>query len=171
MLLLNVSILNRSLRIFYPLHLNSWEIASISPFECSVLNKGTTGTIFITSLVWLGPWLGIEPGTSSTRSQCLLKSEPFTFILKQCYNTGSHCCDLILTLLTQTTMVVWLSKCWIHILLDILLLLTWYASASLYTPYLLHPDASMSTIVDTYINNVKPNVVLMVGWHSYFKTS
>ena len=34
-----------------------------------VLNKGTTGTIFITSLVWRGPWLGIEPETSRTRSQ------------------------------------------------------------------------------------------------------
>ena len=58
---------------FYLLHLffylNSWEIASIFPFECSVLNKGTTGTIFITSLVWRGPLLGIEPGTSRTRSQ------------------------------------------------------------------------------------------------------
>ena len=50
-------------------YLNSWERASIVPFECSVLNKGTTGTIFITSLVWRGPWLGIEPGTSHTRSQ------------------------------------------------------------------------------------------------------
>ena len=29
----------------------------------SVLNKGTTGTIFITSLVWRGSWLGIEPET------------------------------------------------------------------------------------------------------------
>ena len=38
-------------------------------FQCWVLNKGTTGTIFITSLVWRGPWLGIEPGTSRTRSQ------------------------------------------------------------------------------------------------------
>ena len=41
---------------FYPLHLfsylNSWKRASIFPFECSLLNKGTTGTIFITSLVW-----------------------------------------------------------------------------------------------------------------------
>ena len=58
---------------FYPLHffpyLNSWERASIFPFECSGLNKGTTGTIFIPSLVWCGPWLGIEPGTSRTRSQ------------------------------------------------------------------------------------------------------
>ena len=58
---------------FYPLHLfsvlNSWERASIFPLECLVLNKGTTGTIFITFLVWLGPWLGIEPGTSRTRSQ------------------------------------------------------------------------------------------------------
>jgi len=34
-----------------------------------VLNKGTTGTIFITSLVWRGAWLGIEPGTSHTQSQ------------------------------------------------------------------------------------------------------
>jgi len=34
-----------------------------------VPNKGTTGTIFITSLVWRGPWLEIEPGTSRTRSQ------------------------------------------------------------------------------------------------------
>ena len=64
-------------RIFYPrlypLHLfsclNYWEWASIFPFECSVLNMGTTGTIFITSLVWRGPWLGIETGTSRTRSQ------------------------------------------------------------------------------------------------------
>ena len=39
------------------------------PCECSVLNKGTTSTIFITSLVWRGPWLGIEPGTSRTQSQ------------------------------------------------------------------------------------------------------
>ena len=58
---------------FYPLHLfsylNSWERASSFPFECWVLNKDTTGTIFITSLVWRGPWLGIEPGTSRTRSQ------------------------------------------------------------------------------------------------------
>ena len=58
---------------FYPLHLfsvlNSWERASTFPFECSVLNKGTTGTIFITSSIWRGPWLGIEPGTFRTRSQ------------------------------------------------------------------------------------------------------
>ena len=59
---------------FYPLHLfslhlfsylNSWERASIFPFECSVLNKGITGTIFIRFLVWLV----IEPGMSLTRSQ------------------------------------------------------------------------------------------------------
>ena len=34
-----------------------------------MLNNGNTGTIFITSLVWCGPWLGIEPGSSRTRSQ------------------------------------------------------------------------------------------------------
>ena len=64
-------------RIFYPRfyqlqlfsYLNSWERASIFPFECSVLNEGTTGTIFITYLVWRGPWPGIEPGTSRTRSK------------------------------------------------------------------------------------------------------
>ena len=49
--------------------LNSWERASIFPFECSVINKDTTGTIFLTSLVWRSPWLGIETGTSRTRSQ------------------------------------------------------------------------------------------------------
>ena len=54
--------------IYFPIF-NSWERASIFPFECSVLNKGTTGTILITSLVWRGPWLGIKPGTSRTRSQ------------------------------------------------------------------------------------------------------
>ena len=58
---------------FYPLHLfsylNSWERASIFPFKCSVPNKGTTGTILKTSLVWRGPWLGIEPGTSCTQCQ------------------------------------------------------------------------------------------------------
>ena len=54
--------------IYFPI-LILWERASIFPFECSVLNKGTTGTISITSLVWRGPWLGIEPGTSHTWSQ------------------------------------------------------------------------------------------------------
>ena len=58
---------------FYPLHLfsylNSWERASIFPFECSLLNKGTTGTIFITSLVWRGPWLGFEHVTSRAWNQ------------------------------------------------------------------------------------------------------
>ena len=58
---------------FYPLHkfsyLNGWQKSQYFPFEWSVLNKGTTGTIFITSLVWCCPWLGIEPGTSCTRCQ------------------------------------------------------------------------------------------------------
>mgnify|MGYP006890615490 CR=1 FL=1 len=38
----------------------------VFPFLCWVPNKGTTGTIFITSLQWRGPWLGIEPWTSRT---------------------------------------------------------------------------------------------------------
>ena len=34
-------------------YVNSWERASIFPFQCWVLKKGTTGTILITSLVLL----------------------------------------------------------------------------------------------------------------------
>ena len=41
------------------------------PFQCSVQIKGTTGTIFITSLVWCGPWLGIEPETSGLEASTL----------------------------------------------------------------------------------------------------
>ena len=54
--------------IYFPILILEKELVFF-PFECSVLNKGTTGTIFKTSLVWRGPWLGIEPGTSRTRSQ------------------------------------------------------------------------------------------------------
>ena len=50
-------------------YLISWERAIIFPFQYWVPNKGTTGTICITYLVWRGPWQGIEPGTSRTRSQ------------------------------------------------------------------------------------------------------
>ena len=53
----------------YPLHFLSYLYssgrASISLFNVWVPNKGTTGTIFITSLVWRG----MEPGTSRIRSQ------------------------------------------------------------------------------------------------------
>ena len=38
-------------------------------FKCLVLNKGTTGAVSITFLVWRGLWLGIEPGTSRTGCQ------------------------------------------------------------------------------------------------------
>ena len=37
-------------------YLNSWERASIFPFECSVLNKGTTGTIFGMTRSLTGDW-------------------------------------------------------------------------------------------------------------------
>ena len=47
---------------FYPLHLfsylNSWERASIFPFEGSVLNKGTTGTILYR--FWYDAVLGLR---------------------------------------------------------------------------------------------------------------
>ena len=56
------------------------------PFQCWVLNKGSTGTIFITSLVWRGPWLGIEPGTSRTRSQhYTTRLSRRRFQIRQCY--------------------------------------------------------------------------------------
>ena len=45
--------------IYFP-YLNSWEKATIFPFECSVLNKGTTGTIFITSYNAVLDW-GLNP--------------------------------------------------------------------------------------------------------------
>mgnify|MGYP007133224162 CR=1 FL=1 len=41
----------------------------VFPYSMIIPNKGTTGTIFMTSLVWRGPLLGTEPGTSRTRSQ------------------------------------------------------------------------------------------------------
>ena len=52
--------------LFYPIVI--LEKKPVFPFfnaECQT----TTGTIFVTSLVWCSPWLGIEPGTSSTRCQ------------------------------------------------------------------------------------------------------
>ena len=55
-------------RIYIP-DLIHYIIFQYFPFQCWVLDKGTTGTIFLTCLVWRGPWLGIEPGTSRTRSQ------------------------------------------------------------------------------------------------------
>ena len=57
--------------IYFPVLIFFLERASIFPFECSVLNNGTTGTIFITSLVWRGPWLGIEPGTSALEASTI----------------------------------------------------------------------------------------------------
>ena len=56
-----------SITFFFPIVI--FEKEPVFPFQCWVLNKGTTGTIFITYLVWRGPWLGIEPWTSRTRSQ------------------------------------------------------------------------------------------------------
>ena len=55
----------KTLMLTYTIDRKSTHICNIFQFECKVLNKGTTGTIFITSLVWLG----IEPWTSRTRSQ------------------------------------------------------------------------------------------------------
>ena len=50
-------------------YLSSWVRASISLLILSAKQGNLTGTIFITSLVWRGPWLGIEPRTSRTGSQ------------------------------------------------------------------------------------------------------
>ena len=46
-------------------YLNSWERASISTFQCWVLNKGITGTICTTSLVWRGPAWRLNPGNKA----------------------------------------------------------------------------------------------------------
>ena len=57
---------------FYPLHyflILILEKEPVFPLSMLSVNKGTTGTIFITYLVWRGPWLGIEPRTSRTRCQ------------------------------------------------------------------------------------------------------
>ena len=54
--------------IFFPILILQKE--PIFPFLMLSAKQGNySGTIFITSLVWRGPWLGIEPGTSRTRSQ------------------------------------------------------------------------------------------------------
>ena len=56
----------------YPLHycLNLiLEKEPVFPFPMLIAKQGTTGTIFKRSLVWRCPCLGIEPGTSRTRSQ------------------------------------------------------------------------------------------------------
>ena len=72
------------------------------PFQCWVLNNGTTGSIFITSLVWRGPWLGIEPGTSRTRCQHSTTRLPRrryeTAMKPDHYRTCVHVCQLLLTL-------------------------------------------------------------------------
>ena len=60
---------------FYPLHLfsylNSWERASIFPFECSMLNKGTTGTIL--KNIWYDAVLdwGLNPGPPALEASTL----------------------------------------------------------------------------------------------------
>ena len=53
----------------YPLHFCPILILQREPVFLFLMLSFTTGTIFITSLVWHGPWLGIEPGTSRTRRQ------------------------------------------------------------------------------------------------------
>ena len=67
---------------------NSWERASIFPFKCSVLNKGTTGTIFITISLWRGPWLGIEPGTSHT--QVVILSGRYNSMLSSLHKSSHY---------------------------------------------------------------------------------
>ena len=73
----------------YPLHyflILILEKEPVLPFSMlSAINKGTTGTIFITYFVWCGAWLGIDPGTSRTRSQhstTRLSRRRYTALLK-----------------------------------------------------------------------------------------
>ena len=52
-------------------YLSSWVRASISLLILSAKQGNLTGTIFITSLVWRGPWLGIEPGPPALEASTL----------------------------------------------------------------------------------------------------
>ena len=55
----------------YPLHyflILILEKEALFPFWMLSAKQGTTGTIFITTLVWGGPWLGIEPRTRCQHS-------------------------------------------------------------------------------------------------------
>jgi len=42
------------------------------PFQWWVPNKGTTGTIFITSMVWRGLYQGLNPGPPALEASTLL---------------------------------------------------------------------------------------------------
>ena len=56
----------------FPLHyflILILEKEPVFPFSMLSAKQGNYWYHFITSLVWLGPWLGIEFGTSRTRSQ------------------------------------------------------------------------------------------------------
>ena len=64
------SICNKAFKVgIIAIYLFIFEKEPEFPFQYWVPNKGTTGTIFITPLVWRGPWLGIGPGISRTWSQ------------------------------------------------------------------------------------------------------
>ena len=74
----------------YPLHffpILILEKEPVFPFWCWVPNMGTTGTIFITSLVWHGPCRRIEPETSRTRSQHYTNRRWFAYSIMPCFNT------------------------------------------------------------------------------------
>ena len=87
-------------RIFYPRfyqvhlfsYLNSWERASIFPFECSVLNKGTTGNIFLLRL-WYDAVLdwGLNPGPQALEASTLpLGYRGSGFYLQLLHNNKSN---------------------------------------------------------------------------------
>ena len=62
---------------FHPRHNGQWPPTSKDfytrsyPWHYFLVYKGTTGTIFITSLEWGGPWLGIEPGPPAAEASTL----------------------------------------------------------------------------------------------------
>ena len=75
----------------YPLHyflILICEKEPVFPFLMLSAKQGTTGTIFITFLVWRGPWFGIEPGTSRTRSQ--YSTTRLSRRRYQCYETAEE---------------------------------------------------------------------------------
>ena len=86
------------------------------PYQCWVLNKGTTGTIFIMSLVWRDPWQGIEPRTSLTRSQystARLSRRCFyiLWLFEYFYSRWSQYCWVVSILLGGLDTVRWSQYC------------------------------------------------------------
>ena len=157
------------------------------PFQCSVLNKGTTGTIFITSLVWRGPWQGIEPGTSRSRSQhstTRLSRRRYLLVEKELYQTSKR--DLsskfeINVLVLQRNVLVFLFQIYIttkplpHFPLFVFLLvishiskLTYSRTIGKHVIHLLMWRVHFSSLYHSKIGNMNSSLLLHLLYYSMF---